>query len=285
MLVALDNEFKRTYADYSQKFDAYGNKNDFYCPECGSKLILRQGTKNVWHFAHAEDNGVCVFRKGGESITHQTMKYVIKKIVEKSNDCIVSELEWKIGSRIADYYFEIYDNFNNRRKIVVECVHHHTDIDVFREKCEYYAEKGVYVLWVFNLKRFLDENNSFKDEVRINQIIKECHTMYYGKIYAIDLINEVMYAIHLDSIRRIVEEKELVDWNGWIDGEYQENYIETHTYSVGGYEYYLQGTKRPNPRLIKSFVVNSFKQAWDKKSLDFLPFRRNVANTYINSWW
>ena len=37
--------------------------------------------------------------------------------------------------------------------------------------------------------------------------------------------------------------------------------------------------------LIKEFVVSSFKKAWDKRSLKFLPYRRNVANVYLSKWW
>lgn len=286
MLVALDENLERTYADFSQKTDKYGNKNVFYCPECGSKLILRQGTKNIWHFAHADDNGVCVFRKGGgESIIHQTMKYVIKKIIERDNECVVSELEWKIGSRIADYYFETYDKFNNKKRVVVECVHQHTDIDTFREKCKYYSKKGVFVLWVFNLNRFLNKDNSFKDEIRINEILKECHTMYYGKVYAIDLNNEIMYGIHFNGVWRYVEEDSFIDWSSWNRDCDPEEYISTHTRYVGGYDKYLKDTKEPLPKLIKCFLINSFKKAWDKQSLKFLPYRRNVANMYLENWW
>lgn len=286
MLTALTEDGTKVYASEVNKTDKQGNKIKYYCPECHSELILRQGTKNMWHFAHKDNNGVCIFRKyDNESYYHKVMKTSVKTIIEKDMNCLVSELEQKIGSKIADYYFEITDKWNNIKRVAVECVHSHTDIDVFRHKNEYYAQQGVFVLWIFNLNRFLDKDNDFKDEVRINEIIKECHTMYFGKVYAVDIYNKVIYGIHLDSILREVEEQEIVDWSEWIDGEYQENYFEEHTHTVGGYEYYLNRTKRPNPRLIKPFVINSFKRAWDKHSLSFLPYKRNVANVYVQKWW
>ena len=107
MLVSVNENNETVYADFAIKTDENGNKIKYYCPECGSELILRQGTKNIWHFAHKDENGICVFRKyDNESVHHKRMKMIIKEITEADNDCIVSDLEHKIGSRIADYYFE-----------------------------------------------------------------------------------------------------------------------------------------------------------------------------------
>ena len=51
---------------------------------------------------------------------------------------------------------------------------------------------------------------------------------------------------------------------------------------VGGYKYSLKSTRKPNPKLIKKFVINSFKKACDNHALKFLPYCRNVANVYRN---
>ena len=159
MLTAIREDGVKVYAHEVYRED--GDK--YYCPECGSELILRQGTKNVWHFSHKEDNGICVFRKyDNESLPHKLMKRTIKEIVETHNQCLVSDLEHKVGSKIADYYFEVNGPLKNIRKVVVECVQSHTDIDVFHEKNEYYAQQGVYVIWLFNLTRFLNKDNKFK---------------------------------------------------------------------------------------------------------------------------
>ena len=282
MLTAIREDGVKVYADEVDKTDAQGHKIKYYCPECGSELILRQGTKNIWHFSHKDDKGICVFRKyDNESMHHKLMKKTIKKIVETDNDCLTSELEYKIGSRVADYYFEVKSKFGGIRKVAVECVQSHTDIDVFRAKNEDYVKQGVYVLWLFNLTRFTNKDNSFKDTIRTNEILKECHTMYYGKVYAIDIPNEIVYGIHFDGVVREVEEQELIDWDSW-DGHSDPNEL---SYTVGGYSRFLKGTKSPNPRLIKEFVVDSFKKAWDKNSLRFLPYRRNVANVYMEKWW
>lgn len=286
MLTAIREDGVKVYAHEVFKTDDEGNRIKYYCPECGSELVLRQGTKNVWHFSHKDDNGICVFRKyDNESLPHKLMKKTIKEIVETHNDCLVSDLEHRIGSKIADYYFEVKSKFGGIRKVAVECVQSHTDIDVFRAKTEYYESMGVYVIWVFNLTRFLNKDNTFKEEIRINEIIKECHTMYYGKVYAVDISNNVVYGIHLDSVVRETEEQEFIDWSEWDPDIYQEDYFEEHTIIIPATTRYLKGTRRPNPVLIKEFVVDSFKKACDKKSLKFLPYRRNVANVYMAKWW
>jgi competence protein CoiA len=273
MLTAIREDGIKVYADEVDKTDAHGNKIKYYCPECGSELILRQGTKNIWHFSHKDDNGICVFRKyDNESIHHKLMKKTIKKIIENDNDCLTSELEYKIGSRVADYYFEVKSRFGGVRKVAVECVQSHTDIDVFRAKNEDYVKQGVYVLWLFNITRFTNKDNSFKDIVRTNEILKESHTMYYGKVYALDISYEMVYAILLD---KIVRENDFVT----LYDEFGEEY------TVGGGSYTLKGDRKPMPVLIREFIVDSFKKAWDSNSLRFLPYRRNVANVYLEKWW
>ena len=286
MLVSVNENNETVYADFAIKTDENGNKIKYYCPECGSELILRQGTKNIWHFAHKDENGICVFRKyDNESMHHKLMKKTIKEIVEMHNDCLVSDLEHKIGSRIADYYFEVKDRFGKRKKVAVECVQHHTDIDEFRAKNEEYVKQRVYVIWLFNMTRFLKKNGKFKDEVRINEIIKEAHTMYFGKVYAVDINYKLVYGVHLDAVIRETEEYEYVDWSEWESGVYQPDYFEEHTVVVPATEKYLKRTKIPNPKLIKEFAITSFKRAWDKRSLKYLDYRRNVANVWMEPWW
>ena len=263
MLVALTDTGERIYADEVKNKN---KKDKYFCPECGDELIFRKGIKNIPHFSHKHGDTICHFRKGGgESIVHQQMKRMIKQIIERDNSVFKSELEWKIGNKITDYYFEVKDRFNNFKKVAVECVYKHTDINTFREKNEYYYSNNIYCLWIFNLTKFLNKDNSFKEEVRVNEIIKESHYMNYGKIFCIDLINEYMYAIHLDKIYR--ERAGGYD----SDGEYHDGYTEC-----------LKGTRRPNHQLIKKFEVNAFKKVF---TCDWLHYSRSIAGTYLLKWW
>ena len=75
MLSAIREDGVKVFADEVEKTDAFGNTIKYSCPECGSELILRQGTKNIYHFSHNDDNGICVFRKyDNESIHHKLIK-------------------------------------------------------------------------------------------------------------------------------------------------------------------------------------------------------------------
>ncbi|WP_295611322.1 competence protein CoiA [uncultured Methanobrevibacter sp.] len=271
MLVALTENGNRIYADEAQKRDANGNKNKFYCPDCGSELTLKQGSKNIWHFSHKDGNTICLFRKGksGESIIHQTMKKKIKEIIERDNDVVFSELEWKIGSRIADYYCEIRDARGNIRKVAVECVYRHNDIDEFTNKSEYYFDREIYCLWIFNLTRFLNKDNSFKEEVRVNEIIKKAHTAYFGKVFALDIANEVIYAIHLSGILRETESVTLYDELG-------------NGYDVGGNSYFLRGTKSPDPVLIGDLSLTKFART---RADGYLDMNRSVCMVDLAKWW
>ena len=65
MLMALDENGTRIYAENAIKTDENGNKLNYYCPECGDELILRQGTKNIWHYAHKNTDVLCNLLNGG----------------------------------------------------------------------------------------------------------------------------------------------------------------------------------------------------------------------------
>ena len=276
MLVAIDDKCERRYANKSDKKDENGNKITYYCPECHDKVTLRKGKKNIHHFAHTT-NTECTL-KTSESLTHMLMKDTVKTIIEDQNKLLRSELEWRIGDRIADYYFEMKDKYDNIQKVCVECVHKHTDIEDFREKNKYYYNHKLYVIWVFNLKRFLTKKGAFKDETTINEMMKEAHTMNYGKIYAIDTNMQKMYTIHFDNIEREVEAKTLIDWDEW-DGHSDPTW---HSYTVGGYTRTLKNKKKPNLKILSTFRIRSFHR---KKADNFLPYPRALANPYITPYW
>ena len=73
MLVAIDENNMRVYANEAKKVDKYGNKIKYYCPHCHSELVLKQGPIKIPHFAHKQ-NTDCFFKDGGESYTHILMK-------------------------------------------------------------------------------------------------------------------------------------------------------------------------------------------------------------------
>lgn len=275
MLSAICENGKKVYADEEDKKNGY----KYYCPECNQELVLRQGTKNIWHFSHKTKNDDCLFAKyENESKTHRLMKKTIKKMFENHDRCVKAELEYKVGSRIADCYFEMYDDYGKLKKIAIECVHKHTDINVFREKAKYYMKHNVYVLWLFDASRFTyDEKNCpidlqtsknkeklknqeiFKLEVRINEMIKEAHTMYFGKVYVINTIKKEIYAVHLESV-----------------------YREYYTSDGNRYGKWLKRTKEVFPEKINNVTFTSFQKI---NNDSFLPYNRSITNMDIEKWW
>lgn len=82
-------------------------QDECYCLECGEKLILRNGDKNIKHLAHMS-NSNCLYRNdyeykeyGGESYEHKYAKEYIKDNLlyfrMRGNEIIVKDGEFKLG--------------------------------------------------------------------------------------------------------------------------------------------------------------------------------------------
>lgn len=184
----------------------------------------------------------------------------MKDIIESDNEVTLSELEWRIKGKnddyvIADYYFEKRDRWDNIKCCAVECVHKHQDLKHFLEKNEFYLENKIYPIWVFDLDRFIEN-----DEIRINSILKEAHAINFGKVWAVDSEYKIMYAIHFEPVVR------------WVE-EFQE---------FGGYYIKLRATKRLMTVAIPHFNITSFQY---KKRDKFIPYDRLVAGPFLKPFW
>lgn len=84
---------------------------DYYCPACHEKMILRQGTEKVWHFAHPSNN--CT----SESYEHATAKKLIQEAIFFGNRFLKSHPWPKIKKRCALCEIPVIDylpsNINN----------------------------------------------------------------------------------------------------------------------------------------------------------------------------
>ena len=49
MLTAINTEGIKVSADKADK------KEKYFCPTCGAEMILKQGSKISWHFAHPKE--------------------------------------------------------------------------------------------------------------------------------------------------------------------------------------------------------------------------------------
>lgn len=266
MLVALDDKKERVYAFNVDKYDSKGNLLKYYCPECGEELILRKGNVYQHHFSHKSKDTICRLRDdGGESDIHNFLKYKIKKIIEEDNNNLIkSEIEYPIGSRIADYYCELKDKYGYKKKVAVEIVHKHTNIKDFIDKNEYYYNQSVYCIWVFNIDKFtsksktvtsnvhlnevISNSTDFKETINPTEIIRDAHVLHFGKVYCLDPFNERMYGIHIESL-------------------YSNSNIYPHNIV---------------PLLLDNFKIELFKKS---NPDDFLDYNRSVAGPYIERFW
>ena len=264
----MDDKKERVYAFNADKHDSKGNLLKYYCPECGEELILRKGNVYQHHFSHKSKDTICRLRDdGGESDIHNFLKYKIKKIIEEDNNHLIkSEIEYPIGSRIADYYCEFKDDYNKKRKVAVEIVHKHDNLKDFIDKNEYYYSKRVHCVWVFNIDKFtsksktvtsnigMDEivknnNGDFLETIRVTEILRDAHVMNFGKVYALDPFNERMYSIHIESI-------------------YSKN---TSSY----------------PHNVVPLLLDNFKIKCSKPKIAdcFLDYNRMPAGPYVEKYW
>lgn len=174
MLVALKNN-NRIEAEHATKKD-----NPFTCPKCKGKYVLRKGIHNIPHFAHITGDEDCILRfdnsGGGESIHHLKMKKIIKKAVEKDNTLKISEYEYPIKNRIADYYCELRNGVNHQ-KIAFECVYQHNDLKDFMEKCDEYSKNNTYIFPIFHVSKIINEDNTFKEYFMPSEIMLNVYKM------------------------------------------------------------------------------------------------------------
>lgn len=248
MFFALNDDNIKVSAWDSEKRDGKGNLINYYCPECGEQLTLRKGEIYSHHFSHKGDSTCRLSTSsGGESDIHAFMKYKMCKIIEEDNNVIESDYEYRIGDMIADYYCTLKDNNGKVKRVAVEVVHKHTDIKDFIDKNEYYYKQGVYCLWIFNLDLFIYEStNKFMRNFTINKIIKEAHILNFGKIYALDRFNDVVYAIHLESIHSDNPSKKIV------------------------------------PKLVNDFKLSYFNSI---EADGFCKYNRTIASPFIKEFW
>lgn len=184
MLKAIDAAGVGVLAEDACRGEAYT------CPECGEALILKQGPIVVAHFAHRPPV-TCPYSVG-ESGRHLAMKRQVGRLFTK----LLVDYEVKLlPDRRADVLVA--------RRIVVECQVSPLSADEWTARTEAYNRAGHPVLWVWDLCRIgwgRERPALFDDlgqrEVRVPVEMLLCHRKSYGRLYVMDLANELR-AVHL----------------------------------------------------------------------------------------
>lgn len=138
MLFALDKNGNKTHIDCVKR------SIDYYCPCCGSELILKLGDIRIHHFSHPCKN-VC------KDTWHYDM----------------SDWHYAWQNKFPQEYQEVVKTFNGKThradvlieeaKIVFEFQHSSLSSEEFEERNTFYNDLGYKVIWVF------DEEEQFID--------------------------------------------------------------------------------------------------------------------------
>ena len=133
MQFALDKNGNRVNINKALRSESY------YCPCCGSKMVLRMGDIRVHHFAHSTD-----------SICKDTWHY----------DMTEWHYEWQ--NRFPAKYQEVVkikDGVKHRadilieeKKVVIEFQHSPLSPDEFEDRNTFYNDLGYKVIWVFDVE-------------------------------------------------------------------------------------------------------------------------------------
>jgi len=100
------------------------------------------------------------------------------------------ELEWNaIPNRRADLWISGFCPRGKERQIAVECQASPISIDTMISRTCDYSDSDIYVLWAWNANRFSKAFDSVPGEMLA------CSEIYFGRVYAIDVISNQIFAI------------------------------------------------------------------------------------------
>lgn len=131
MRFAIDSSGNRIHIDYSHV------KNDYFCPNCGEKVILKKGNIRQHHFAHSATT------RCSDSWHYDMSEWHInwQDKFPKENQEIVKNLNGM--KHRADVLIE-------QCKTVIEFQHSTLDQDEFEDRNNFYNLLGYKVIWIFD---------------------------------------------------------------------------------------------------------------------------------------
>jgi len=183
VLKANTSESKPVMAHYAVRREPH------FCPECKGPVIVKRGSIVSPHFAHAALTG-CTYGEG-ESERHRQMKLQVLALFGEDKCEVEVPL---IPAHRADVVY------GSKKLLVIECQASSIDVRDWKERTDDYNNRGIYVLWVWDLFRLAhcrtwDELST--DEARIPAEIRHCQEASWGFLYAMD-VNGELRSCHLD---------------------------------------------------------------------------------------
>ena len=132
MFFALNDKKEKVNISFAQCSDNY------YCPVCGKRLIIKKGNTRIHHFAHistCKDNWDK--KKNDMSEWHRAWQS------EFPDECQEYVFNNKHGSHRADIY-------RKYKKTVIEFQHCSISNDEFNQRNKFYTLSGNRLIWIFD---------------------------------------------------------------------------------------------------------------------------------------
>ena len=134
MIVAIDTEGERVYADSAEK------DTKCFCPVCNEELRLRKGGKNRPHFAHKQDTE-CQY---GKDQDYKSEWHIRMQEYFPREACEVRFADDKTGEvHIADVFLE-------DSKTVLEFQHSPISEDEFKSRTFFHLKNKRRIVWLFD---------------------------------------------------------------------------------------------------------------------------------------
>lgn len=135
---------KFSLADYRNRdeLDQFRKKEKFQCPVCGELVILKLGSKRIWHFSHRKEAN-CPESYERESSYHmmgklQLFQWLKQKGIEAELECYITSCKQR-----ADIAF---DWKHKRYAIEFQCSSISTE--TFNKRTQGYVANGITPIWI-----------------------------------------------------------------------------------------------------------------------------------------
>lgn len=179
---------------------------EYFCPGCKKKVILKQGRIKIHHFAHYPDED-CYEYSEPETKEHLEMKELLYDMF-KFYDYDIEKERW-IGDQRPDLYIP-------RESIAIECQCSPLTTETLLERTKKYTKKGIYVLWIFYAGLL---------KQRIPEYLINAYRIYFGRIYVCFLNKFEIIPLRFESTGR---------WKTNNDGEeYYKYYKKIKSFNFG----------------------------------------------------
>lgn len=139
---------------------------DFYCPSCKEKVIVRAGPKVIPHFAHMPHSHCRERMRAGESKYHQYGKWLLYNWLKY--ECLQPQLEKYLPTikQRPDIFFSI-----KNKNIAVEFQSASITEDVINERNNGYKLADIFPLWILGYNQFPHYS---RNTYRMKALLESC---------------------------------------------------------------------------------------------------------------